>query len=172
MSNLVIGIFKDESQAEEARRRLLAKETGQALGIEDAVVMKKTSEGKVKFRHLTRETVRGAIMGAFWGAMLGLLLLNPVFLLGGLVIGFFIGLVSGALSHIGVDADFARSEAATMNAGDSAVFVLAKDNAEKVLEEIEKFNGNVVQTRLCTQLGDIRECSIHRGEAHPVGAAG
>ncbi len=134
--------------------------------------MKKTAEGKVKFRHLTREPIRGAFMGAFWGAMLGLLLLNPVFLLGGLVIGFFIGVVSGALSHIGVDADFARSEAATMNPGDSAVFVMARDNAEKVLEEIEKFNGNVVQTRLCTQMGDVRECSVMQKGAHPVGTAG
>ncbi len=170
MSNLVIGIFKDEEQAEEARLHLLTKEVERGLELEDAVVMKKTVDGKVKFRHLTRATATGAVVGAFWGAMLGLLFLNPVFLLGGLVMGLFVGGVYGALSHIGVDADFVKSEAESMNPGDSAVCVLTRNDAAKVVDEINKFDGGIVQTRLCTHTADAKHCSDRQRPPNPAGA--
>jgi uncharacterized membrane protein len=165
MSNLVIGIFRDEEHAEEVRRHMLTEEVLQSREVEDAVVVKKTLAGKVKFRHMPRETATGAVVGAFWGAMIGLLSLNPVFLLGGLVIGLFVGGVYGAFSHIGLDADFVKTEAESMNPGNSAVCVLTRDGADRVMEEMGKFDGNVIQTRLCTHNADVKYC---RERSHPV----
>lgn len=171
MDNLIISIFSDEMKAEEARGHLLLKEERELLDIEDAVIMKKTSEGKVIFRHLGRQTLSGALLGAFCGAIGGLLLLNPVFIVAGLTFGLIIGGVTGALSHLGVDTDFASKQAESMAPGSSALLVMTRTKADKVIEEIGDFNGNVVQNRICAQNNDERHCSILPGIGSTFGTA-
>jgi uncharacterized membrane protein len=157
--NLVISIFENEAEAEEVRKHLLATDRKEeSLDLVDAVVLKKTPKGKIRFAHLTRGTVGGALTGAFLGGLFGLLLLNPVFVLGGLVLGFIIGGVAGGPS-LGVDPDFAEIETASMTPGDSAVAVLVRDNAAGIIDEIGRYDGRVLGTKVCTQAGGVRQCS-------------
>ncbi len=158
-NNLVISIFENEAEAEEVRRHLLQKDQKeQSLDLVDAVVLKKTEKGKIRFAHMTRGTVGGALSGAFFGALFGLLLLNPVFIVGGLVAGFIIGAVVGG-SSLGVDRNFAEIETASMMPGDSAIAVLVRASAAKTLDEIGKHDGKAVRTKVCTQTGEVRQCS-------------
>jgi len=160
MDNLVISVFADEAKAEEARGHLLARGRKTSLGIEDAVIMKKTGEGRVVFRHLGHQPFSGALVGAFWGALAGLLFLNPVFLLAGLVLGAIVGGVWGALSHIGVDTEFAVKQAEFMAPGSTAVLIMTRERTDRLLAEIGNFDGNILQNWLCTQKDDERHCAI------------
>lgn len=171
MDNLVISVFADEAKAEEARGHLLARGRKASLEIEDAVIMKKTGEGEVVFRHLGHQPLGGALVGAFWGALTGLLFLNPVFLLGGALLGAIVGGVWGALSHIGVDTEFAEKQAESMTPGSCAVLIMTKARTDSILKEIVGFEGNILQNRLCTQKDEERHCSILPKDKFTVGNA-
>lgn len=164
MNNLVISIFKGEPRAEEARLHLLSRQRQGAVDLEDTVIVEKTGEGEIRFHHLTRQTTGGAIGGAFVGALLGILLLNPVFVLAGLAGGAVIGGVFGALSHIGIDRELVEKEIQSMDPGDSALCTLAREKPEKIFEEMRKFEDDIVQTRVCTQTADLKQCSIWRSK--------
>jgi uncharacterized membrane protein len=57
--------------------------------LEDAVVVVRDEQGRVKLRQLYNLTVAGAASGGFWGALIGLIFLNPLF-------GFAIGAAAAA----------------------------------------------------------------------------
>lgn len=161
MKNLVISIFEDKSQAEMAREYLLAKDREGALNIESAVTMEKTHDGKVKFRHLGSFTLGGAISGAFLGVLIGIILLNPVFAFAGLVVGFIVGMVAGATTLIGIDEGFVESQTGALNPGNSALCIQNSEGAAySILKEIDNFRDKILQTRVCTQKGDVRQCSL------------
>ena len=84
MSDLIVVSFPDELQAEEVRLRLLKLQREYLVDLEDAVVVLRKDDGKVKLRQLHNLTASGAIGGGFWGTLVGLLFLNPLF---GLAIG-------------------------------------------------------------------------------------
>ncbi|MHC1726621.1 MAG: DUF1269 domain-containing protein [Syntrophobacteraceae bacterium] len=161
MRNLVISIFQDKFQAEQARRHLLTKEREGALSIESAVTMEKTPDGKVEFHHLGSFALGGAISGAFLGVLIGIILLNPVFAFAGLVVGSIVGLVAGTTSFIGIDAEFVESQAGALNPGNTALCVQNEEGAAyAILKEIDNFKDSILQTRVCTQKGDVRQCSL------------
>ncbi|MEM5785865.1 MAG: DUF1269 domain-containing protein, partial [Syntrophobacteraceae bacterium] len=150
MNSMVISYFADDEKAERARRHLLAMRQDKTLDLEDTLIVKKTGEGEVELRYVKRATLAGAMMGAFWGALVGILFLNPLFAITGLIIGFIIGTVSGSLSPMGVDTELARAEAESMMPGYAALCVLARGKADKILKELEEFNGDILQTKVCT----------------------
>ena len=92
----------------------------------------------------------GGLSGAFWGSLVGLLFLNPLagFAVGGLV-GAGRGALSGSLVDYGIDDNFIRSLAATLQPDTSALFVLGrKAQPEKVLAELSGFRGKVLRSSL------------------------
>lgn len=165
MRNLAIGIFENSVQAERVRNLLLNEQNTQKWNLDDAIVVEKTLNGRVKVRHLTRQTLGGALFGAFAGATIGLILLNPVFLLSGLIIGLVVGLVSGGSSHIGIDPQVAKKEAESMPPGSAAVCVLTRENAGTVLNELGRFGGNLMGTRLCAEAGCVHGHTAAPGTA-------
>jgi uncharacterized membrane protein len=59
------------------------------------------------------------------------------------------GAVSGALTDVGIDDQFMKDLAGTMQPGSSALFVLArKSTPDKVLEELQGSGGTILQTSL------------------------
>jgi uncharacterized membrane protein len=160
MSNLVISIFENENQAEAVRTRLLATDRDGSLGLEDTATVEKTQQGEIRFHHLHNSPFAGAITGAAIGTLLGILILNPVFALGGFFLGLLIGAGIGAFSHIGIDTDFAKTQAEALTPGEAALLVQNVGEADRVLEEIQKFRGNIVQTKVCTKDRDLRHCRI------------
>ncbi len=161
MNNVAISIFKNEAEAENARAFLLGMDRDGSLGLEDVLTATKDPAGKVSFGHLTYSTLGGAILGGFIGALCGIIVLNPVFALGGLVIGLVIGGVSGASTHVGIDPEFARSEVEDMQPGSSALLIMNEGNIEHILDELEKIRGtDILGNKVCTQKGEVRQCSL------------
>ena len=72
MSNLVIGIFDNASEAEQARRHLLEKDRNGAISLEDIITAEKTETGNVRFHHVTYFILAKAIGCAFMGLLFGL----------------------------------------------------------------------------------------------------
>ncbi len=145
-SELVVVSFADELQAEEVRVKLLRMQREHLVALEDAVVVVRKKDGAVKLRQLHNLPASGAVGGSFWGAVIGLLFLNPLV---GAAVGAASGAVAGALTDLGIDDDFMKELGASLTPGSSALCVLVrKATTDKVVEELEHFNGKVLRTSL------------------------
>jgi uncharacterized membrane protein len=148
MSTLVVVGYKDIHKAEEVRLQLLKLQRDYLLDLEDAVVVVKNTEGKVKLHQIFNLTSAGAITGGFWGSLVGLMFLNPLL---GLAVGASAGAVSGALTDVGIDDNFMKELGATMTPGSSSLFVLLRNSTsapDKVLEELKGTGGTILKTSL------------------------
>ena len=116
------------------------------LELEDAVVATKDADGKVRLNQAVNLSVAGAISGGFWGTIVGMMFLSPLF---GAAIGATSGAISGALTDAGIDDQLMKTLAEKMEANTSALFVLIrKATPDKVVKEIEKFGGTILQSSL------------------------
>ena len=149
MSELIVTVFDDEHRAEEVRLDLLKMKHEHLVDLQDAVVLVREGKGKVKLHHMTHLTIGGAMSGDFLGTLLGLMLLNPVFALFGLTAGTVIGALTGSMKHLGIDQEFIKDFAEHLRSGASALCIQVKTvSPDKVLEELKKFEGKVLQTSL------------------------
>jgi uncharacterized membrane protein len=149
MSTLVVIDYESEVKAEEVRLALLKMQRDYLIDLEDAVVVVRDENGKVKLRQLYNLTAAGAVSGGFWGALIGLIFLNPLF---GFAIGAAAGAVSGALRDVGIDDNFMKQLGQTLKPGTAALFVLIRRmTPDKVLEEIQKFGGTLIKTNLSNE---------------------
>ncbi len=146
MSQFIAVAYPDLSKAEEVRSTLLKLQSEYLIDLEDAVVGTKEGDGTIKLHQPVNLTAAGAVSGGFWGALIGCLFLNPIL---GAAIGAGSGAISGALTDVGINDDFMKSLAAKLEPGTSALFVLIrKMTTDKVVEEIQKFGGTILQTSL------------------------
>ena len=148
MSNLIVLGFNNEADAFEMRAALARLQSQYLIEMEDAVVVTRDPEGKVKLHQPVNLTAVGAFSGTLWGSLIGLLFLNPLL---GAALGAGTGAVSGALTDIGINDQFMKDLGATFKSGTSALFVLVRKSApDKVLEGLKPFIGKakVLQTSL------------------------
>src|SRR6516162_8882729 len=148
MSNLVVLGFDNEADAFEMRAALARLQSQYLIEMEDAVVVTRDPQGKVKLHQSVNLTAAGALSGTFWGSLIGLLFLNPLL---GAAIGAGSGALSGAMSDIGINDQFMKHLGATFTPGTSALFVLVrKSTPDKVLEGLKPFagKGRILQTSL------------------------
>jgi uncharacterized membrane protein len=146
MSDLIVITYHSEQQAENVRQRLLELQKEFVIDIADAVIATKTPSGEMKLNQLVNLKVSGALSGSFWGLLVGMVFLNPLV---GAAIGAASGALGGALSDYGINDQFMKEVAASINPGDAALFVLVRKMTEdKVLAEIQSFGGKVLKTSL------------------------
>lgn len=146
MSNLVAISFEEKKTAFEVRDKLRSLQREYLISMEDAVVVTKNAKGKIKLHQSYNLTAMGAAGGGFWGALLGVIFMNP---LAGAAVGASAGALSGACSDIGISNDFMKRCAESLKNDSSALFLLIhKGNFNKVLPELEKFEGTLIQTSL------------------------
>ena len=91
MSDLVAVLFEDTTTAFEMRAAVVKMQSEYLLELEDAVVVTKDEDGKVKLHQAVNLTAAGAVSGSFWGLLIGMLFLNPL-------LGVAVGAGSGALT--------------------------------------------------------------------------
>jgi uncharacterized membrane protein len=141
--------YESEVKAEEVRLALLKMQKEYLIDLEDAVVVVREQNGKVKLRQLYNLTAAGAASGGFWGALMGLIFLNPLF---GFAIGAAAGAISGALRDVGIDDGFMKQLGQTLKPGTAALCILIRHmTPDKVVEELQKFGGTLIKTNLCNE---------------------
>ena len=146
MSSLIAVGFKDEFTADAVILELQKLQREHLIALEDAAVVIRSKEGKVKIKQTQELTATGALSGGFWGLLFGFIFFNPLL---GWAVGALAGAVSGALTDIGIDDNFIRDVGSTITPGTSAIFVLVRQaTADKVLEDLSKFEGKVLKTSL------------------------
>ncbi|MDY0042737.1 MAG: DUF1269 domain-containing protein [Desulforhabdus sp.] len=146
MSTLVVIGYDNQYKAEEVRLMLKKMQKDYLIDLEDAVVAVKEENGKVKLHQTYNLTAAGALSGGFWGTLIGLIFLSPLL---GMAVGATAGAVSGALADVGIDDNFMKELAESMNPGSSVLFVLVrKATPDKVLEELKGTGGKVLKTSL------------------------
>jgi uncharacterized membrane protein len=149
MATLVVIDYENEAKAQEVRQALLKMEKEYLVDVADAVVVVRDPQGKVKLRQLHNLAAAGALSGGFWGALIGLLFLNPLF---GFAIGAAAGAITGALQDVGIDDNFMKQLGQTLKPDSAALFVLIRQmTPDKVVEEIKKFGGTLIQTNLSNE---------------------
>ncbi len=82
--------------------------------------------------------------GALWGSLIGLLFMMP---LAGAAIGAASGALGGKLADLGINEEFMRQAARTLQSGNAALFLLIrKMTADKVLAALRGVGGTVMRS--------------------------
>jgi uncharacterized membrane protein len=144
MADLVAIAFPTEAKAEEVRRKLLDMQKEYLIELADAVIAVKEPDGTVKLNQLFHPVAAGAATGGFWGLLIGLIFMMP---LAGAAIGAASGALGGALSDVGINDQFMKDAAQTLQSGNAALFLLIrKMTADKVLADLKGVGGTVMRT--------------------------
>lgn len=146
MSTLIAIAYPDAGTAEQARAELVGATKEHLLRLEDAVVVVHDPDGKIKLHQAMSTTGVGAAGGALWGGLIGLLFLAPLL---GMAVGAASGAMAGKFSDAGVDDNFMKNLGAKLPSGGAALIALGQtDAADKVIERMRPYGGEVIQTSL------------------------
>ena len=149
MSNLVVLAFDSEGGALQLRDKLLSLQKQQLIQLDDAAVVVRRQDGKVKVKQLHSLVGSGALGGAFWGMLIGLIFWMPWL---GLAAGALGGAIGGKFTDIGVDDKFIKEVGNTIEPGHSALFLLVvKATADKLADELKGTEATVLQTSLSNE---------------------
>jgi uncharacterized membrane protein len=141
MNTLIALGFKDEFAADEVILELRKLGRDNLINLEDAVIVIKNKDGKIRIKQTQRITTAGALSGGLWGILVGAIFFNPVL---GLVVGALVGAISGALTD-----KFIREVGRTISPSTSAMFVLVREaTPDQVLTDLSRFEGKVLRTSL------------------------
>jgi uncharacterized membrane protein len=146
VSELIVVAFDDEQGAFAMRDALVRMQKQHLVKLDDAAVVVRKQDGKVKVKQAVSLVGEGALGGAFWGMLIGLLFWMPWL---GLAIGAASGALGGALSDVGVDDGFIKEVGSTIQPGHSALFLLIREaTPDKMIGELQQFKGKILQTSL------------------------
>lgn len=163
MSDLIVVGFESESKADEVLNKLGKLQKSHLIDLEDAAVLTKNDNGKIRVKQAYNLVAAGATSGSFWGLFLGLLFLHPLL---GLAAGAASGALSGSFSDIGINDNFIKDLGETLEPGASALFILVrKATPDKVLEELKPFDGKIIQTSLSKIDEDSLKTAIAQAQA-------
>jgi uncharacterized membrane protein len=97
----------------------------------------------VKLNQLLQPVAQGAVSGMFWGSLIELIFMMP---LTGAAIGAASGALKGRLADLGINDDFTRQAARTLQSGNAALFLLIrKMTTDKVVAAL-RVRGTVMRS--------------------------
>ena len=144
MSDLVFIAVPSEQKAEEVRQKILSLQKEYLIELGDAVVVVKDEKGHIKLNQLMNTTAAGAVSGAFWGTLVGFLFLMPLV---GTAIGAASGALGGKLTDVGINDQFMKDTASSLQPGQAGLFLLIrKMTTDKVLADLKGVGGVVMKT--------------------------
>ena len=164
MSTLLAIAYDDVATAEEVRSVLMQATKEQIITLDDAVVVSREPDGKIKLHQAMSTTGAGAAGGALWGGLIGLLFLAPLL---GMAVGAAAGAAGGAMADAGVDDKFMKDLGAKLEPGAGALILLVRSSTpDKVLPRVQQYGGHVIQTSLSAADEDRLRAGL--GEQAPV----
>lgn len=171
MATLVAIAYPDKDRALEVRGVLARLQKQYLVDLVDAVVVTRDEKGKVHLNQSVPLIGVSAVNGALWGMLIGLLFFSPII---GAAIGAGWGAIAGKLSDYGIDDNFMRALAEKFQPNTSALFVLARGGVpERVLPEIAKYGGTVIQTSLPPETEEQLRTALSAGSQQEArGATG
>ncbi len=148
MSDLVVVAFDNETDAEKLQAQMKRLQKEHLVTLEDAAVVVRKADGKVKVKQSTSLVGAGALGGAFWGLLIGLVFRAMWW---GLAIGVVLGALRGKFKDIGIDDKFIKEVGETIQPGNSAIFLLIRESTpDKLIDELKGYKGTVLKTSLST----------------------
>jgi uncharacterized membrane protein len=151
MNGLIAVGYPDETAANAALARLIDLQKQMIIELDDAVVVERRGDGKVKLHQATGSTAgRGAAGGAMWGGLIGLIFFAPLL---GMAIGAGTGALAGAATDTGVDDKFMRELGERLEPGHAALVLLVRSaTTDKVIEQMHgQYGGTLLQTSLSAE---------------------
>lgn len=149
MSNLIAIAYDDVPTAKSVLQSLGELGTEHAISLEDAVIIERLPDGKVKLHQTLKPGAAGAAGGALWGGLIGLLFLAPLL---GMAVGAATGGAAGALTDLGVDDKFMKDLGEQLKPGAGALVVLVRESTpDKVLPRISGYGGHVMHSSLSNE---------------------
>jgi uncharacterized membrane protein len=168
MSDLIVIVYPTEAKAEEVRTRVLELQKEYLIKLGDAVIATKTESGSIKLNQLVNTTAAGAVSGSFWGLLIGVLFLNPLV---GVALGAASGALGGALTDVGINDNFMKELAGSVQPGNGTLFLLVQEmTTDKVLKEISRFGGTVLKTSLDETKEQVLRDALNSATAAPAPA--
>jgi len=146
VSELAVVVFDNETGAAEMRDTLIGLQKKGLVTLDDAAVVVRRPDGKVKVKQAVSLVGMGAMGGAFWGMLVGLLFWMPWL---GAAAGALSGALGGGLSDHGLDDGFVKEVGNTIQPGHSALFLLIREaTPDKLMDALKQFNGKILHTSL------------------------
>ncbi|MFO1088801.1 MAG: DUF1269 domain-containing protein [Hyphomicrobiales bacterium] len=165
MSDLVFIAYPTEEKAEEMRKKVLDLQKSYLIELADAVVVVRDPQGHVKLNQLVNLTAAGAASGALWGTLVGLIFLMPLV---GAAVGAASGALGGKLSDAGINDQFMKDAANSLQPGTAGLFLLIrKMTTDKVLADLRGSGGTVMQT----SFDEAKEAQLREALAAHVASA-
>src|SRR4051795_1146434 len=118
MADLFVLGFPTKEKAEAVMEISRDLQKQELLDLEDAALVWRTADGKIKVQQAYSPVAAGLAGGALWGLLFGLLFLMPVF---GLAVGAATAALSSKLPDLGIDDAFMNEVAASLTPGRAAV---------------------------------------------------
>jgi uncharacterized membrane protein len=169
LDKLVAIVYPDMGTAEQVYLDLQGMQKEHLIEIHDAAWVVKDTNGKIKLHQETSMGSDGALAGGFWGFFIGLLFFAPIL---GLLLGAGTGALVGKSADYGIDDKFMKNISKKIQNGNSAVFVLASSVvADKVIPEISKYGGEVLQTSLSKETEQRLQKALSEGQIGGMQAA-
>ncbi|MER5348755.1 DUF1269 domain-containing protein [Kitasatospora sp. NPDC002551] len=169
MSNLFAIAYPDLATAQAVRNEAVGLQKQMLIELEDAVVVERREDGKIKLHQQVSTTGAGAASGALWGGVIGLLFFMPFV---GAAVGGAAGAAVGATTDIGVDDDFMRQVGEHLRPGTAAVFLLVRTaTADKVVPALARHGGQIIQTSLSAEAEADLKATIEAARAHTAPAS-
>ncbi|MDW5551603.1 DUF1269 domain-containing protein [Methanosarcina sp.] len=162
MSELIVFAFPNEKGASEMDEAINRLKKEQLITLDDAAIVVRNHDGKVKVKQAVDLVGTGTVGGAFWGMLIGLLFWMPWL---GMAVGAITGAIAGKLTDYGINDDFIHEVAETIEPGGSGLFLLiSKWTEDKVLDELATFNPKVVRTSLSKEEEHKLKAAFGAGE--------
>jgi uncharacterized membrane protein len=149
VKSLVVLAFDSETGASEVRDKLYELQKQELITMEDAAVVVRKPDGKVKVKQAHSLVGAGALGGAFWGMLIGLIFLAPFL---GMAVGAVAGALGGKYTDIGIDDSFIKQVGETVEPGHSALFLLVTQvEEERVVDELAPYDPTLLKTNLSAE---------------------
>jgi uncharacterized membrane protein len=163
MSDLIVIAYDDVGSATAARDKLIDLQRQNLITLEDAAVVERRDNGKIKLHQVRNMTASGAMGGMLWGGLIGLLFFMPFL---GMALGGATGAAVGSTSDLGVDDSFMKELGTKLQPGGAALFLLVlRSTPEKVVPEVARYGGHIMSTSLTTeQEASLRDLAQNAGQ--------